>query len=245
MRPVVRRWNEFLPCSGTRVGTRRPSSSRTVGTALSGVRLCSLTRLGPPAQDGRSALGLLYPTAVQHESCQSEHRQDRLGINPGVSRCLEGRFTQGQPARAQVGSCSGCPWATAGDRSFPVVLARKWHDACRSRGRDAAGGIMDFVSSKTARLRRRQAARRKKDKSLRKSARRVPSDRGLTTILVWQGFGSLAMTAALLAIAVVGLLASSGSGLTTAEAPLAPAQVMQRLAVTATNSAVALSGLIR
>jgi hypothetical protein len=35
----------------------------------------------------------------------------------------------------------------------------------------AAGGIVDFVSSKAARLRRRQAVRRKKDKRLRKSGR--------------------------------------------------------------------------
>ena len=35
----------------------------------------------------------------------------------------------GQPARAQVGGRSGCPWVTAGDRSFPPVLARTWHAA--------------------------------------------------------------------------------------------------------------------
>ena len=44
----------------------------------------------------------------------------------------------GQPARAQVGGRSRCPWVTAGDRSFPPVLARIWHasvistDGCRS-----------------------------------------------------------------------------------------------------------------
>ena len=32
-----------------------------------------------------------------------------------------------QPARAQVGGCSYSPWVTAGDRSFPSVLARMWH----------------------------------------------------------------------------------------------------------------------
>lgn len=36
---------------------------------------------------------------------------------------------------------------------------------------EATGGIVDLMSSKTARLRRRQAARRKKDKRLRKSGR--------------------------------------------------------------------------
>ena len=77
----------------------------------------------------------------------------------------------GQPARTQVGGCSWCPWATAGDRSFPSVLAREWHGACRSRSRHAAGGIVDSVSSKAARLRRRQAARRKQEKRQRKSGR--------------------------------------------------------------------------
>jgi hypothetical protein len=33
----------------------------------------------------------------------------------------------GQPARVQVGGRSHCPWATAGDRSFPPVLAWMWH----------------------------------------------------------------------------------------------------------------------
>ena len=35
----------------------------------------------------------------------------------------------GQPAHAQVGGGSRYPWVTAGDRSFPLVLARMWHDA--------------------------------------------------------------------------------------------------------------------
>jgi hypothetical protein len=60
---------------------------------------------------------------------------------------------------------------TADDRRFPLVLARKWHGACRSRKRCAAGGIVDSVSSKTARHRRRQAVRRKKEKRQRKSGR--------------------------------------------------------------------------
>ena len=33
----------------------------------------------------------------------------------------------GQPAHAQIGSYSWCLWVTAGDRSFPSVLARTWH----------------------------------------------------------------------------------------------------------------------
>jgi hypothetical protein len=33
----------------------------------------------------------------------------------------------GRPAHAQIGRCSGGPWVTAGDRSFPLVLAWTWH----------------------------------------------------------------------------------------------------------------------
>jgi hypothetical protein len=42
---------------------------------------------------------------------------------------------------------------------------------CRSLTREADSGIVALVSSKTARLRRRQATRRKMDKRLRKSGR--------------------------------------------------------------------------
>ena len=72
--------------------------------------------------------------------------------DPLLRRSFQAR---GQPARVQVGGCSRCPWVTAGDRSFPLVLARKWHGACRSTLEGAAAGIVDFVSSKAARLRRR------------------------------------------------------------------------------------------
>ena len=33
----------------------------------------------------------------------------------------------GQPARAQIGGRSRCPWMTVSDHRFPPVLARTWH----------------------------------------------------------------------------------------------------------------------
>ena len=60
---------------------------------------------------------------------------------------------------------------TAGDRYFPTVLAREWHGACRSLAVETASGIVDLMSSKSARLRRRHEARRKQEKRLRKSGR--------------------------------------------------------------------------
>ena len=77
----------------------------------------------------------------------------------------------GPPAHAQLGGRSRCPWVTAGDLCFPLVLARKWHGACWSSALETVDGIVDLVSSKTARLRRRQAAQRKRYKRLRKSGR--------------------------------------------------------------------------
>jgi hypothetical protein len=79
--------------------------------------------------------------------------------------------TAGPPADIQVSGDLHCPSVTAGDRSFPTVLVHTWHGVCRSHARHASGGMVDYMSSKAARLRRRQAARRKLDKRLRKSGR--------------------------------------------------------------------------
>jgi hypothetical protein len=48
----------------------------------------------------------------------------------------------GQPALAQIGSCSRCPRVTVGDRSFPPVLAWKWHVAL---SRCVVCGLVDPV----------------------------------------------------------------------------------------------------
>ena len=46
-----------------------------------------------------------------------------------MTRCLEGRFRQGVNLRVPRSVADlRCPWVTAGDRSFPPVLARKWHE---------------------------------------------------------------------------------------------------------------------
>jgi hypothetical protein len=55
----------------------------------------------------------------------------------------------GQPVRAQIGGRSRCPWVTAGDRSFPSVLAREWPGAKSGR-----------VPQHTRAERRREAAER-------------------------------------------------------------------------------------
>jgi hypothetical protein len=60
---------------------------------------------------------------------------------------------------------------TAGDRSFPTVLARAWHGCVPVPLPPWVGGIVYPVSSKAARLRRRQAVRHKKEKRQRKSGR--------------------------------------------------------------------------
>ena len=49
-------------------------------------------------------------------------------VSSGSDQFLRRSFrAEGQPAYAPFGRRSGCPWVTAGDRSFPPVLARIWH----------------------------------------------------------------------------------------------------------------------
>jgi len=73
------------------------------------------------------------------DSVPTEHLPPR---DPQLGRSFQ---AGGQPARAEVGSRSGCPWLTAGDRSFPPVLARTWHatwmqtsGACEDKSPSAA-----------------------------------------------------------------------------------------------------------
>jgi hypothetical protein len=60
-----------------------------------------------------------------------------VGILSGIMHMVHDQLLRrsfhaaGQPARAQIGGRSRCPWVTAGDRSFPLVLARTWHAATR------------------------------------------------------------------------------------------------------------------
>jgi len=53
---------------------------QTTGTALLASEWRSIVRLWTPAQDSRSAHGLLYLAAVRDDWCQQEHRQVRLDI---------------------------------------------------------------------------------------------------------------------------------------------------------------------
>jgi hypothetical protein len=211
---------------GSHIGTQRARSlheaiwMQTTGAALVAAKQCSLACVLMPAQDSRSAHGLLYPAAVRDDSCQQERCQVWIdieltpaadaGLQPahgaggilgcprqelsgsliaqgttrrrseaadarlahqmhGTSHCprsalicgyrivdhdlpLEHAVTMsvaiihlvaicrqdpllrrsfhagGQPAHAQVEGHSRYPWVTVGDRSFPPVLARIWHD---------------------------------------------------------------------------------------------------------------------
>jgi hypothetical protein len=97
--------------------------------------VCADARPGCPSK-GR----LLYPTAVRDDSYQEEHRQtyvdigpalpDQLGSDPLLRRSFH---AAGQPALVQIGGRSRCPRVTAGDRSFPLVLAQIWHALLSSR----------------------------------------------------------------------------------------------------------------
>ena len=57
-----------------------PFWMQTTGATLLAVKKPTIVRMWVPAQDGRSALGLLYSTAVWDDSCQQERRQVSVDI---------------------------------------------------------------------------------------------------------------------------------------------------------------------
>ena len=69
----------------------------------------------------------------------------------------------------------------------------------------------------------------------------MPSDRGLSVMQVWQGFGSIVLNVAMLIIALIALGVSSTSGPSIAPASLAGA--MQVLAATTANASAAILNL--
>ena len=64
----------------------------------------------------------------------------------------------------------------------------------------------------------------------------MPSDRGFVIIQTWEGFGSFVLGIVTVVIMLVGLGASSASGPSITQAPIA-VEMMQRLAVAAANAA--------
>jgi hypothetical protein len=59
---------------------------QTTGAALLAVRRCSLARVRMPAQDSRSAHGLLYLAAVRDDWREQEHRQGTVDTDPSLVR---------------------------------------------------------------------------------------------------------------------------------------------------------------
>jgi len=130
--------------------------------------VCDFGRLWVTSLDDRQSPAWLDATARRCWSGTSDEpcltvsaRGSIVASGPSVARhyvwyagcdpLLRGSFQAGgQPAHALFGSRPDCPWVTTNDRSFPPSPARKWHGACWSCALEAAGGIVDLVSSKTA-----------------------------------------------------------------------------------------------
>ena len=55
---------------------------QTTGACLFAFNQCSSRRVQMHAEDSRSAHGLLYPAAVQHDGREQEHRQVPVDTNP-------------------------------------------------------------------------------------------------------------------------------------------------------------------
>jgi hypothetical protein len=64
----------------------------------------------------------------EHAAPEAVASNDASCVNHDMTPLLRRSFhAGGQPVRVQIGGRSGCPWVTAGDRSFPPVLVRMWH----------------------------------------------------------------------------------------------------------------------
>ena len=143
---------------GPMLGARRVHGGiwlQTTGMVLLGVKLPSSTCVLMYAQDGCSAYGLLYPAAGQHDSCQSERRQD---INPGVRRCLQGRYPRrpgrkgGRPDRCRRGSLILGREVCVHQEPWLVFLPGQCQSR-RHRGASAAGGRGRAIAAAAGRVR--------------------------------------------------------------------------------------------
>jgi hypothetical protein len=78
-----------------------------------------------PAQNSRSVHGLLYLAAARTDSCQQEHYKGCVDINlPGVTSCLEGRFTQGSNCCFAGGASFLVVWLPSGPWFLPGSSTR-------------------------------------------------------------------------------------------------------------------------
>ena len=77
------------------------------------------------------------PLKRQGYTAQLRHAESMKG-DPLLRRSFQ---AGGQPAHAQIGRRSGCPWVTAGERSFPPVLAQMWH-GCRHSQRSSPLAVL-------------------------------------------------------------------------------------------------------
>jgi len=133
------------PHAGRCAGTSRPGSC---WSWLRPRRRCPAPRPGRRSRvrwsPCRSSCPRGNEAGPEHLPLGDLAQPDRIQL-VGVGPVVSGR---GQPAHAQIGSRSRCPWVTAGDRSFPLVLARKWHAVCRSLVSEVPDGTVRLTAPK-------------------------------------------------------------------------------------------------
>jgi hypothetical protein len=92
--PQDRKWPLTCGAKGTRT---LAFWMQTTGACLFAFNRCSSPRVQTPAQDSRSAHGLLYPAAVRDDQRQHEHCQGGVDISPASLTAPESvgrRFAQ-------------------------------------------------------------------------------------------------------------------------------------------------------
>jgi hypothetical protein len=113
-----------------------PNYPRYLMGALSALELDCHGPLTMPVQLSR-------PSQLSARTRQVTATTPPSGTQRACEQLLRRSFQEGgQPACVEMGGRSYCPWATADDRSFPLVLARTWHGCgCRAVRQETAQPI--------------------------------------------------------------------------------------------------------
>jgi hypothetical protein len=114
------------------------SSSRTSGAVLLAVKQCSSERMQTPVQDGTSAHGLLYPTAVWVDWREQEHCQGTVDADPSLVSYRHGvgyRRSSGNSASLvtrSIGECRMLLWSAVVVSFYACGPAHSHADGSRS-----------------------------------------------------------------------------------------------------------------
>jgi hypothetical protein len=106
---------------------------RTTGVTLLAIKRCSLARVRMPAQDSRSAHGLLYLAAVSADWREQEHHQGTVDTDPSLVSYRHGVGYRRSPWKLassvtrSIGECR-------------MLLCQSWWSTSKLTAPQAVGG---------------------------------------------------------------------------------------------------------